>query len=143
MPKKLSTMIEEAQKHVIAEGLVLTGETHMEEEDKPASNTPHALSQKKGRVDLPQNPRPRRSAYDKYTPLTVPRREILNQIQNQNLLRRLPSINDPSGKRNRGKYCRYHRDHGHDTKECFELKEEIEGLIRRGQLRQFVSRPNK
>ncbi|KAL0293072.1 UNVERIFIED_CONTAM: hypothetical protein Sradi_6958800 [Sesamum radiatum] len=38
------------------------------------------------------------------------------------------------------KYCHFHRDRGHSTKECFHLKNEIEKLIRRGYLREFVDR---
>ncbi|GAV57716.1 LOW QUALITY PROTEIN: hypothetical protein CFOL_v3_01252, partial [Cephalotus follicularis] len=37
------------------------------------------------------------------------------------------------------KYCRYHRDHGHDTEECGQLKK-IEDLIRKGHLRRYVDR---
>ncbi|KAL5581616.1 hypothetical protein UlMin_014058 [Ulmus minor] len=36
------------------------------------------------------------------------------------------------------KYCRYHRDIGHITEECRVLKDEIERLIQRGQLRNYV-----
>lgn len=43
-------------------------------------------------------------------------------------------------KRDKSKYYQFHRDYGHDTEECFELKEDIKALIWRGQLRQFVSR---
>ena len=46
---------------------------------------------------------------------------------------------DPN-KRPRDKYCRFHRDHGHDTANCYDLKQQIEALIRQGKLQKFVSR---
>ncbi|XP_022841825.1 uncharacterized protein LOC111365502 [Olea europaea var. sylvestris] len=44
----------------------------------------------------------------------------------------------PSDKRNQSKYCHFHRDHGHDTEECLQLKKEIESLLRRGLLAKYV-----
>ena len=46
---------------------------------------------------------------------------------------------DPS-KRSRNKYCRFHRDHGHVTADCYDLKQQIEALIREGKLQKFVSK---
>ena len=46
---------------------------------------------------------------------------------------------DPS-KRSRNKYCRFHRDHDHDTANCYDLKQQIEALIREGRLQKFVSK---
>ena len=49
---------------------------------------------------------------------------------------------DPN-KCNRNKYCCFHKDHGHDTDECFDLKQQIENLIRQGKLRNFLRRDHK
>ena len=49
---------------------------------------------------------------------------------------------DPN-KRNRNKYCRFHRDHGHDADEYFDLKQQIENLIKQGKLRNFLGRDYK
>ena len=45
---------------------------------------------------------------------------------------------DPA-KRDMIKYCDFHRDHGHQTDDCIQLKKEIEFLIRRGHLRRYVA----
>ena len=46
---------------------------------------------------------------------------------------------DPS-KRSRNKYCRFHRDHDHDTADFYDLKQQIEALIREGKLQKFVGK---
>ena len=38
---------------------------------------------------------------------------------------------DPN-KRSRDKYCRFHLDHGHKTFECYNLKQQIEALLDKG-----------
>ncbi|XP_030925787.1 uncharacterized protein LOC115952709 [Quercus lobata] len=48
-----------------------------------------------------------------------------------------------SNKRNRNKYCCFYRDHGHDTDECFDLKQQIENRINQGKLRNFLGRDHK
>ena len=49
---------------------------------------------------------------------------------------------DPN-KRNRNKYCRFHRDYEHDMDKCFNLKQQIENLIRQGKLRNFLGWDHK
>ena len=46
-------------------------------------------------------------------------------------------------KYNKNKYCCFHRDHGHDTDECYNLKQQIDNLIRQGNLRHFARRDHK
>ena len=48
---------------------------------------------------------------------------------------------DPD-KRNKAKYCEFHKNHGHTTKNCIALQNEIEGLIRRGKLDMFLDGQN-
>lgn len=43
-------------------------------------------------------------------------------------------------KRSRDKYCHFHRDHGHDTSNCYDLKQQIEALIRQAKLQRFVNK---
>ena len=45
---------------------------------------------------------------------------------------------DPT-KRDNTRYCEFHRDHGHRTDDCIQLRKEIEYLIQRGYLRHFVA----
>ncbi|GAV64589.1 hypothetical protein CFOL_v3_08107, partial [Cephalotus follicularis] len=49
-------------------------------------------------------------------------------------------LRSPTERRDVEKYCRYHRDHGHDTEECRQLENQIEDLIRRGHLCKYVDR---
>ena len=49
---------------------------------------------------------------------------------------------DPATRDNT-KYCEFHRDYGHHTDNCIQLKREIEYLIRRGYLRRFISPENQ
>ena len=45
---------------------------------------------------------------------------------------------DPT-KRDSTTHCEFHRDHGHQTNDCIQLRKEIEYLIRRGHLCRFVA----
>ena len=46
---------------------------------------------------------------------------------------------DPN-RRSKDKYCRFHRDHGHDITDCYDLKQQIEALIKQGKLQRFIKK---
>ncbi|XP_021617921.1 uncharacterized protein LOC110618965 [Manihot esculenta] len=45
-----------------------------------------------------------------------------------------------ASRREPNKYYQYHRTHGHDTNSCYQLINEIERLIKRGHLRNFMKK---
>ena len=78
-----------------------------------------------------------------YTPLDMPLDQVLMQIKNDHSLKWPEKMKGDPNKCNRNKYCRFHRDHGHDTDECFDLKQQTENLIRQGKLKSFLGRDHK
>ncbi|GAA0171492.1 hypothetical protein LIER_41167 [Lithospermum erythrorhizon] len=73
-----------------------------------------------------------------HTPLRVAISEIYSQMTNKNLLPRPPCMRGQAVNRDKSRYCKYHREHGHDNDECRMLKVEIDRLIKRGYLKEFV-----
>ena len=73
----------------------------------------------------------------------MPHEQVLIQIKNDPSLKWPEKIKGDPNKRNWNKYCHFHRDHGHDTDECFNLKQQIQNLIRQGKLRNFLGRDYK
>ena len=49
----------------------------------------------------------------------------------------------PDSFRNHGFWCYFHRDHGDKTEDCVTLKIEVNELLRKGHLREFLSEKAK
>ncbi|XP_059627212.1 uncharacterized protein LOC132270005 [Cornus florida] len=64
-------------------------------------------------------------------------------IQDEPYLKWPPKLKSDPARRPRDKYCRFHKDHGHATEDCFDLKDQIETLIRRGHMRKFIMRNDR
>ena len=50
-----------------------------------------------------------------------------------------PPLKMDPATRDRSKQCEYHRDHGHVTIECYQLRKRIDSLIRGGHLKEFIT----
>ncbi|GFS38889.1 hypothetical protein Acr_00g0059990 [Actinidia rufa] len=72
-------------------------------------------------------------------PLKAPVAQVLSEIKHEEFVKWPGKIKTDPQKRNRNKYCEFHRDHGHNTEDCFQLKEQIADLIKRGYLRKYIT----
>ncbi|GFZ13609.1 hypothetical protein Acr_23g0019940 [Actinidia rufa] len=72
-------------------------------------------------------------------PLNAPVAQVLSKIKHEEFVKWPGKIKTDPLKRNMNKYCEFHRDHGHNTEDCFQLKEQIADLIKRGYLRKYVA----
>lgn len=72
--------------------------------------------------------------YSNYTPLNTSLDQVLMQIKDDPSLKWRERMKGYLNKRNKSKHCRFHRDHGHDIDECYDLKQQIEVLIKQGKL---------
>ncbi|XP_030963384.1 uncharacterized protein LOC115984503 [Quercus lobata] len=65
---------------------------------------------------------------------------VLIQIKDEGALTFPGKLKGNPSKRPRDKYCRFHRDHGHNTSDCYDLKQQIEALICQEKLQKFVGK---
>ena len=59
------------------------------------------------------------------------------EIKNEKFVKWLGKIRIDLRRRNKNKYCEFHQDHGHNTEDYFQLKEQIADLIKRGYLEKY------
>ncbi|KAK0604527.1 hypothetical protein LWI29_016540 [Acer saccharum] len=72
-----------------------------------------------------------RGRYNHYTPLTGDQEEILSVVEDKGLAK-YPRQQSANARRDTTKYCRFHKDHRHETSKCLQLRDHIESLIRDG-----------
>ena len=90
----------------------------------------------------PQFERRQRYPPQRFTPLTASVSQVLRKVRNKQFLRWPTQMKSDPTARDNIKYCEFHRDYGHRTDDCIQLKREIKYLIRRGYLRRFISAEN-
>ena len=146
-PRSMPELLAKAQKNMNAEDITRarrgetsrTGEKRKErdrDDRKETSNKHNRTERVPVRDRLGPAPQRDRQAF---TPLNASVGHILCQIQEDPAVKWPGRMKSPPNRRNPSKYCRFHRDHGHDTDDCYDLKRQIEDLIQRGHLRQYVA----
>ncbi|KAJ1380841.1 hypothetical protein SESBI_45694 [Sesbania bispinosa] len=77
--------------------------------------------------------------FDTFTPLNASRARILKDVYQSILIRLPPQAEGPKGP-DMSKWCDYHRARGHDTEDCWTLKNRIERLSKEGYLGWYVEK---
>ncbi|XP_065633412.1 uncharacterized protein LOC136069137 [Quercus suber] len=85
-------------------------------------------------------PKPPGGRFTSFTLLNALIGQVLMQIKDEETLTFPGKLNSDPSKRPRDKYCRFHQDHSHDTADCYDLKQQIEALIRQGKLQKFINK---
>ena len=60
--------------------------------------------------------------FTNFTPLNTPIVQVLMQIKDEGALTFPGKLKGDPRKRPKDKYCGFHRDHGYDTTDCYDLK---------------------
>ena len=101
------------------------------------------MQQKKSRPEGNQAPNlaPKSftSWFNSYKPLNTSREQILMQVEGRNLLQNPGPMRALVEWRNMPKYYKFDKDMGHDTIECFQLRDQIEAMIQGGYLQEYIS----
>ena len=123
--KTMSEVLYRATKYMNAKDALLA------REDKPRKrerqeDTRQDRGRKMARTGEQRDDRrskPPTGRFTSFTPLTAPIDQVLMQIKDEGTLTFPSKLKGDPSKRQRDKYCSFHRDHGHDTADCYNLKQ--------------------
>ena len=110
---------------------------------KDGERSPKRRGNLRDRLGPSQFERRRRYSPQRFTPLTALVSQVLHEVRKEQFLRWPTQMKSDPATMDNTKYCEFHRDYGHRTDNCIQLKREIEYLIRRGYLQRFISPENQ
>ena len=128
----MSKVLYRATKYMNAEDTLLAREEKPKKRER-REDTQQDQGRKKARTGDRRNercPKPQGGRFTSFTPLTAPIDQVLMQIKDEEALTYPEKLKGDPNRRSRDKYCRFHRDHGYDTINCYDLKQQIEALIK-------------
>ncbi|XP_050259693.1 uncharacterized protein LOC126704712 [Quercus robur] len=141
-PKTMSEVFYRATKYINAEDALLAREERLKKRERQ-EDARQDQGRKKARTGDRRDERrlkPLGGRFTSFTPLTAPMDQVLMQIKDEGALTFPGKLKSDPNKRSRDKYCHFHRDHGHETADCYDLKQQIEALIRQGKLQKFINK---
>ena len=135
-PKTMSEVLYRATKYMNAEDVLLAREEKPKKRERQ-EDTQQDQGRKKARTrdrGEERRPKPSGGRFISFTPLMAPIDQVLMQIKDEEALTYFRKLKGDPNRRSKDKYCSFHQDHGHDTTGCYDLKQQIEALIKQGNL---------
>ena len=123
-PKTMSDVLYRATKYMNAEDALLARKEKprkRERQEDTRQDRGRKIARTGDRRDE-RCSRPPNGKFTSFTPLTTPIDQVLMQIKDKGALTFPGKLKGDPSKRLRDKYCRFHRDHGYDTANCYNLK---------------------
>ena len=132
-PKTMAEMLLKAQKYINAKDALATIKDVEKTSEKGRKEDDHR-ERKRECSDRQTNDGGKRKDEKaprtiNFTPLVMPVDKILAQIKDKHYLKWLRPLHSSPNVHDKKKYCRFHKDHDHYTKDCRNLKEQIKELI--------------
>ena len=92
---------------------------------KDGERSPKRRGNLRDRLGPPQFERRRRYSPQRFTPLTTSVSQVLHEVRNEQFLRWVTQMKSDPTTRDNTRYCEFHRDYGHRTDNCIQLKRKI------------------
>ncbi|XP_058103407.1 uncharacterized protein LOC131246971 [Magnolia sinica] len=145
-PSTLSELISRAQKYTNAEEFFSLRKNNEAAESsskgkRQRDEAHQRMDKRRSDENASQDKRPSRKPerkFNSYTPLNTSPEQILLDIRDKRLLHWPSCMKTDASQRDKRKYWRFHRDHGHNTTGYVDLKDEIKTRIRKGHLKQYT-----
>ena len=143
-PRTMAEMLLKAQKYMNAEDAVAAirddekSRHKGRKEDERRGQKRERPDRRTAKVNRQRDDKSTRTV--KFTPLVMPVDKILMQIKDEHYLKWPRPFHSSPYVRDKNKYFRFHKDHGHYTEDCRDLKEQIEELIRKGKLQKYMKK---
>ena len=150
-PASLAEMMYEAQRYMNGEEALQARDSASrkkrknEYEDRhhePLESKPKT-QRNRGRRQEDRSRREPNERFNHFTPLDALVDHIFMQIRNDLALKWPGKLMTNPDRRAKDKYCCFHRDHGHNIENCYDLKRQIEELIKQGKLQRFVEKDQR
>ena len=132
--RTMAEMLIKAQKYMNAKDAVAEGRKEDKRRGQKRNRPDHRLTDENRRMD------DKGTQSVKFTSLVMPIDKILMQIKEEHYLKWPKPLHSSPHIRDKNKYCHFHKDHGHYTEDCWDLKEQIEELIQKGKLHKYAKK---